>query len=172
MKHLRLSHTAQQLVLVASGAIGVAVVVVVALAILHQPPVPQAILKQAPYTVLYAKTNENLQVDKSTYKYDSGNKQLSFVAQYRGNRIVISQQPTPDQMTDIPEYYPKFISEIGGYTTFDSNLGRVDLARPAGKGQVAVINAKGALSFFRADHELGTDDWRRLFNNLSTVSPQ
>jgi hypothetical protein len=166
----RLKPTIRNLLLIASGALGLAAVLVLAFVLLSQPPVPKAVLRQAPYAVYYAKANPDITVDKSSYKYDSGNKQTSFVLQYKGKHLVFSEQPSPDQMQDIPEYYPKFIDQLSGYASFESGFGRVDLTRPGGKTQVAVINAKGALSFVRTDGDLSVDDWRRLFNNLAVTT--
>jgi hypothetical protein len=170
MPHL--SAPARNLLLVTAGAVGVAAVAVLAIVLLHRSPVPADITKQAPYPVLAAQPTADLKPDASTYKYNAPDKQVSFVVHYQGRPIIVSQQPTPDQMTDIPEYYPKFISQLGGYSSFDTALGRVDLAKPAGQTQVAIINTKGTLNFLRSDKELTADDWRRLFSHLTFIMPQ
>ena len=83
--------------------------------------------------------------------------------------MLISEQATPQVFNDIPEYYPKLIEKLNGYSDFDSVLGKVSLTKPKelNGAQSAVFNGKGTLMFVRPNQSLSDDDWRQFFDQMT-----
>jgi hypothetical protein len=82
--------------------------------------------------------------------------------------MVLSEQPTPDSFTDVPQVYDKVVDSMQEYQKFDVDVGTVHLTRPPslnGK-QAAVLNTKGTLLFAKPDKDLSEDQWRRFFNSF------
>lgn len=131
-------------------------------------PISNSILKQISFTVFTPKTSNHLQLKADTIKYDAKLKQLSYIVQFQNQAVTVAQQSTPDQFSDIPDYYPKLIEKMNAYASFENSLGKVNLTRPTEiKNQVAVMNTKGTLLFAQSSSDLTPDQWRRLFNTLT-----
>ena len=149
--------------------VGVVAIVVILLA--PKSPVLPAITKQLTSTLLLPK-GRGIQIDRGSVEYDNSKKMLIYNVAYADTKIVISQQPTPESFTDIPQVYNKLTDSMNNYLSFDVNMGTVHLTRPKelqGK-QVAVFNAKGTLLFAKPDKNLSDDEWKRFFNQLQVQS--
>jgi hypothetical protein len=78
---------------------------------------------------------------------------------------VVSEQSTPDQFTDIPAVYDKFLETFNQDSSFEVPAGKVYLGRPPNMEgrQAAVMNSQGTLMFVKPTTDLSGDQWRQLF---------
>ncbi len=136
-----------------------------------QATIPSHIKNQLDFIVLYPLDNEDTVMDRSTIKYDTRTKVLSFVITSYGVKNTITEQATPEAFNDIPQYYQKVIDQMNGYSSFDTDIGKVNLTRPAHLNgeQVAVMNTKGVLLFAHPSKDLTQSEWRKFFNNLQVI---
>ena len=151
--------------LVAAG-----LVVIVVMLVLPKPPIPGS-LKQQLTSTLIVPSHKQATIDRSSAKYDGSLKVLSFTVGTAGHKLVMAEQPTPDQFVDVPQAFQKVLENMNEYDSFDSVMGTVHLTKPQSLhgGQTAVLNAKGTLLFATPAANLSTDQWRRFFNSF-TVS--
>ena len=150
---------------------GIGIIVVILLLILPKNPIPGPIRRQLTSTLLLPDGGGAV-ADRLSAKYDTKEKLLTFNVAFASTRLVVSEQPTPDQFVDIPAVYTKLVDGLNNYESFDVNVGTVHLTEPkelSGK-QAAVINAKGTLLFAKPDKNLTSDQWRKFFNGLSASS--
>ena len=141
----------------------------------HKPAIiPKKIVSQINFVLLYPDLKKSQgSIKKETIKYDPILKQMSLVVNYQGRNITLAEQTTPDQIKDIPAYYPKFIESFNGYSSFENTIGKVDLTRPKElHNQVAVMNTKGTLLFAQTDSDMSDDLWRQLFNTFVNLQPK
>ena len=108
----------------------------------------------------------------ATVKYNSNLKLLTYKATVFGVNTVISEQPTPESFTDVPEVYQKVLDSWNQYQAFDTAQGTVYLTRPGGPNanEVGVMNTKGTLMFVKPDKNLTNAQWRQVFNSLQISS--
>lgn len=145
---------------------------VIVIAILHQPALlPKDIKKQVNFVVFYP-TGSQAVIEKSSFKYDSSLKLLSFDTNFAGKQITFAEQGTPDSFVDDSNFYPKFIDSLNGYATFSSIQGQVDLTVPKEfNNQTGVMNAKGTLLFAKSSGNISEDNWKQLFNSFNYIKP-
>jgi hypothetical protein len=159
----------QPLVWGVAGVVTLGVVIVgVLLAFRPQVPLPVDITKQLSFPLVYPPTKTSYTMDKKSASYSASAKVLIFHAKADNLDLTISEQATPDTINDIPEYYPKLIEKLNGYSDFDSLNGKVSLTHPKelNGGQTAVFNGKGTLMFVKPSHDMSNDEWRTFFNSL------
>jgi hypothetical protein len=153
-----------------TGALAVGLLVGLILWLLHpRAPISSEIRKQVSFPLFYPGAESRYAVDAQTVTYNARDKVLIFHAKSGDVDMTISEQATPDPLNDIPEYYPKLIEKLHGYSDFDSLNGKVSLTRPEElKGaQSAVFNGKGTLMFVHPSHDLSDDAWRTFFNAMT-----
>lgn len=133
-------------------------------------PVISPFIKSQVSTPIFLPSQKDYKVDPQSVTFDTREKLLTFTATNigDGSTVVVTQQPTPDTFTDIPQYFDKLVEAMGQYKQFDSLNGKVTLTKPTElKGsQTAVLNQNGTLLFARPSRDLTDDDWRRFFNGL------
>jgi hypothetical protein len=148
----------------------IGIVVITILLLAPKSPLPNSIVKQASYVVL-APLSGPVTVDRDSAKYDAKLSLLSYNVMLDGVKVVVSQQPTPDSFTDIPQVYDKVVANMNEYQKFDVIVGTVHLTRPKDLGgkQAAVINTKGTLLFAKPDAELTDNQWRMFFKSIDAL---
>ena len=140
----------------------------------HATPnsIPSAIKQQVGFVIFYPSPGSNVLVDAKSFKYDANTKLLSYKIKFNDLPIIIAEQPTPQNIIDIPQYYDKLIDSLSVYASFDSFYDKVSLTRPKEfKGQQsAVMNSKGTLMFAHPTRgDLKQEQWRKLFNGLEAI---
>ena len=128
------------------------------------------IKKQLNFATVLVDSNQNqIIADKATVKYDQSIKLLSYNASYKGNKLTVSLQASPDGFSDTPQVFDAFIEKFRGYDSFDSKNGTVHLTHPVelNGGQTAVMNSRGVLLFIKPTNDLSIEDWKAFFNNLT-----
>ncbi|HUP26461.1 MAG TPA: hypothetical protein VM124_02320 [Candidatus Limnocylindrales bacterium] len=137
------------------------------------PLIPDGIRKQVSFVILYPEKKSQTVVDRPSLKYDSGQHTLSYRAKVGSGNLVISEQPTPENFTDIPQLYDKVLEQMHSYESLDTRYGKVALTKPdtSNNNQVGVINTNGTLMFVRAEQDLTTEQWRQFFNSLQLITP-
>ena len=162
-------------------ALFVAIVVIVVLALAgiviftqvkSEQIIPENIKKQLSFNVILPTGPETLKIDKTSIKYSADEKLLVYeVNMEDGNKLVISEQPSPESFIDVPQSYDKLISSLQQYAAFDTQKGRVFLTKPENLkgGQTAVMNSSGVLLFIRPNKALTDDSWKQIFNDLEIV---
>jgi hypothetical protein len=146
-------------------AVGLIVVGIMLLA--PKPPIPGPIKKQVTSTLIVPQLAD-VTIDRQSVKYDDKLKLLSYTADVYGISTVISEQPTPDSFTDIPQVYDKVTASMNEYSKFDTDIGTVHITRPKeldGK-QAAVLNTKGTLLFAKPERDLSDEQWRKFFGSF------
>lgn len=151
-----------------AGVTGVGLVAIIVLLVAPKNPLPPPVVKQMNST-LFVPQASGSEIDRDSAKFDADTKLLSYNSTYSGVRMVISEQPTPAQMTEIPQFFDKFVDAMNAYDTFDVNAGTVHLTKPASLGgkQAAVLNSKGTLLFVKPDKDLSSGQWRKFFTHLA-----
>jgi hypothetical protein len=154
------------LVVAAIVAIGLIVAGVMLLA--PKPPIPGPIKKQVTSTIVVPQLADAV-IDRQSVKYDDKLKLLTYTLAAYGVNMVVSEQPTPDSFTDIPQVYDKVTAGMGEYSKFETDIGTVHITRPKelhGK-QAAVLNTKGTLLFAKPERDLSDDQWRKFFGSFT-----
>ena len=133
-----------------------------------KPSIPNVIKSQLQTTLLIPTGTKYNGIHDSA-KYDSNKKLLTYrVVVDNQPTITISEQPAPSTFTDIPAYYPKFLTDLGDYESFGTIAGTVHLAHPpkAIDTTVGVMFASGTLLFAKPDSNLTDAQWRSFFKDL------
>lgn len=132
------------------------------------------IQKKAGFTIFVPQEDKNnWQLDKTSIAYDNNLGVLTFtmINPDKTNKIVMSQQTTPDPFKDIPNYNALFLSKLNEYKELNVPLGTVALTHPTELkgGQSAVANVRGTLMFLHPSSDLSEADWKTLFSSLSAL---
>ncbi len=129
--------------------------------------VPREVKDQVATTILIPK-DEKIDIAKQSYKYDGVNELLTFNATYENRKLVITQQPTPEGFTDIPQAYDSLVSQMGEYAKFDAAIGVVYLTSPKDQKnvQIAVMNTKGTLVFVKVAGGMSKQEWMKFFGTF------
>jgi hypothetical protein len=134
--------------------------------------IPESILKQVNFVIFYPNPSGQTMIERNTIKYDKSLEQVSFIVDFGGRSITFAEQSSPDSFAADPNFYPEFIEKLGGYVTFNSVSGRVDLTRPAQvNAETGVMNARGTLLFAKSNGNLNENNWKLLFNSFSYTQP-
>lgn len=135
-----------------------------------KPVIPANIQKQLTSTLLLPQGSQ-YPVNRGSVKFDPSLSLLSFKLTAFDMQISISEQPTPESFTDVPEVYQKVLGSMDNYYDFDTPTGTVYLTVPPqlnGK-QTAVENAAGTLLFAKPSSNFGQSQWRQLFDSIAVV---
>lgn len=135
-------------------------------------PIPTVIRLEATFPLFYP-NQKYVNVNKSTIKYDSTAKLLSFTGSTpSGSKLIFSEEPTPSQFNDIPGYYTALLNNMNEYQEIDTIDGQMYLTKPesVNGNQSAVMSTKGTLMFVRAEKNLSVGNWQQLFNNLTIIN--
>jgi hypothetical protein len=138
-------------------------------------PISSDISKKASFSILYL-PNEDPQkdtwvIDRSSILYDSSASTLFITYKSGDNKIVVSQQATPDAFKDIPNYYQKFLDKFHQYRDISTSIGTITLTHPEelkGK-QSAVAHIKDTLLFANPDKDLSEEEWKGFFNAFEII---
>jgi|ERR1700683_5193681 len=152
---------------IVAAVVGIGAVAALVLVLLPKPTVPTKIRQQLSSTLILP-TGKQFAVDNATVKYDSSLRVLSFTAHAFDSTLVVSEQPSPEQFTDVPAAYQKVTEQMNDYYDFATSLGTVHLTTPTQLGgkQAAVINADGTLTFIKPSSNLSTTQWRQFFTSF------
>ncbi len=144
---------------------------VIALIILRSNVVVPALIKNQVSSTILVPIDDVIKVDKDSYKYNDSQKLLSFTARYENNVLTITEQPTPESFTDIPQAFDSLVSQMGEYSKFDTAIGTVHLTSPQNQQniQIAVLNTKGTLTFVKSESKLEKDEWNDFLNAFEVV---
>ncbi len=137
---------------------------------LQASPLPKPIREQFIGTLMVPQAN-TVVIDKASATYDAQLKVLVYKIAAYDTTLTVSEQPTPDSFTDIPELLQKVATNMQEYATFDTDIGTVHLAKPTqtdGK-QTAIMNSKGTLMFISSKRNLSQDQWRKLFKTMVVI---
>ncbi len=151
--------------------VSLGLILVVALIVFpSKPPIPGSIKKQVTSAILIPKQSNTNDI-RNTAKYDATNKLLTFRSDIKdaGTNVTVTEQPTPDQFVDIPQFEAKFFEQAGEYKTFETTIGTVHLLKPKSVVQAAAMNTKGTLIFVKPDKELTEDQWRQFFKSVAVL---
>lgn len=137
----------------------------------NRSPLPGDIQKQVSFAVLLPAGD--WQVPTDSYRFINDSSVLQFTANNTSlNRTLsFSQQPTPSQFDDIPQYFPALLTKLNAYDTVSTVQGPLRLTRPTelqGRTQ-AVLNANGTLVFASPNQALTVQQWRQLFNDMQLL---
>jgi hypothetical protein len=156
-----------------ASALAVLIFAIIGLQFANRPTIPSAVSSKVNFVMFYPQPSKKIIIDTKTFKYDTSLKQFSFIVNFQGHAITFAEQPTPEQFSDIPQYFPTLLDKMRSYATFENAIGQVALTRPAEvKNQVAVMNSKGTLTFAQTNGDMSADQWRELFNNLKLSQPK
>lgn len=154
------------LVVIAGAAITASLII---FNVFRGSPLPDNIAKNVDYVVFIP--DDPWTFDKNSMTFNDKAKVLSITATNGNSKLSISQQLTPAQFIDVPQYFPTLLQKLGQYDSFGTSKGTVYLTHPqefAGKTQ-AVLNENGTLLFAAPSNELTPKEWREFFNNLQIV---
>ena len=135
-----------------------------------RPIFSAALKKQVSFVIL--EPGSGTVIDRKSINYNSSNGVLTFDAKLASNNsVVITEQASPSEFSDIPEVYNRITEKLNTYSSFDSVYGKVYLTKPTQLkgGQSAVMDGQGTLTFMHPQNGLSDDDWRRLFNGLNLI---
>ena len=136
-----------------------------------RPIVPAFIRSQMPSVILIP-SGENIVVDRHSMAIShppgQSDSVLNFNVTIDEVKLLVGEQPTPQQFVDIPKIYDKVVEQSKPYGSFDTVVGTVHLTRPQSK-QIAMLNSKGTYMLVQASKDLTIDQWRRLFRDIRLV---
>lgn len=135
-----------------------------------EPPViPVEYSQKVNFSIIAPSPSNGYSLD--TFGYDATSGVLSFTARGPEANFLFTEQATPSNFTEIPEYFDKLVESLLEYKRFDTEIGRVSLTKPKefNGQQAAVLNTKGTLLFVRPDKELDDETWRQFFNRIQTI---
>lgn len=134
--------------------------------------IPTSIKQQIVFQI-YVTANGDKQwtTDKQSVKYDASQGILSYTAKSATNSLYVTEQLTPSQFTDIPQYFPTLVSKLNEYSEIQTNLGTVALTHPTELNgvQTAVINTAGTLMFIKPKVNLTDSQWASFINSLNVI---
>ncbi len=165
--------TRMKRLLVVSGiAVGLVIVVGSGYYLLRPKPLISPNLSSQLTITVFTPQSKLITLERSSVKYDSNNKVLSFVTKYKGQSITLSEQSAPEVFTDVPQYYISWLSSLGETASFGSPIGMVYLAQSnkLGSQPVAVTDAKGTLLFAKPTGQISQDDWQRYFLTMQVYN--
>ena len=153
-----------------AGLSAAGIIAAVVMLTLPKPPIPGAIKQQLTSTLMLPNTSR-YPVARSSTKYDTGLKLLTFDVTAFHSKLIVSEQPTPDQFVDVPAVYQKVLDGMSDYADFDVSLGTVHLTTSPQLhgGQTAVLNAKGTLVFAKPATGLSEDQWHQFFTSFAVA---
>lgn len=134
--------------------------------------IPDDITRKINFKPFVVAQNSTVSQDNKTIKYDSSQNGISFVVNdSRFGKFTVSQQSSPIEFIDIPDYFIKLVDKLNRYSAFENKLGTVYLTRPNDQkfGQTAVMNASGVLMFIRSEKDLSNDQWNQFFSNFKIM---
>lgn len=154
-----------------AAIVGFGLLAILVLLIGPKPPIPSEIRRQLTSSPLLP-SGRDIEVDPGSAKYDFKLKLLTINVNAFGHTIVLSEQATPDTLTDIPEFYEKLTLGMGEYKRFDAPVGTIHLTHPKDLGgkQAAVLNSGGTLLFAKPDRDLTEEEWRKLFLRFKVIN--
>jgi hypothetical protein len=163
--------TMKRLWWIVGGVVVVGGLVILGLVLAPKSPIPQSVKKSVTSTLLVPQGAGTV-VDRESANFVPDEKVLIYNVAYAGTKIIVSEQPTPQQFVDIPEVYKKTVDSMGMYQTFDVNVGTVYLTKSAklDSKQAAVLNAKGTLLFAKPSADLSDEQWRVFFNHFVVIN--
>ena len=126
--------------------------------------------------ILFPEKTSPYKADPKSMEFnpDPSYKSLTFKAKSHVTELIITQQATPENFTDIPQLYDKTVEAMKPYGSIDTKQGKVTLTTPdkSNNNQVAVMNNHGTLVFVRSEKDLDNDQWRQFFNGLQLITPK
>jgi hypothetical protein len=134
--------------------------------------IPASIKQHIAFQVLAPNISSGVwTVPENLVSYNKSQGVLSLTAVSSSNKMVLSEQPTPQIFTNIPQYYPTLVSGMRSYAQLQVGLGTLYLTHPKGLGgtQTAVMNTSGTLLFIRPLHNMSASEWQSFFNNLIVI---
>jgi hypothetical protein len=138
-------------------------------------PIPRDIIKTASFSIFYLPNEDPLKgkwvIDRQSVSYDTNTKVLFATYNTTDNKIIVSQQATPDAFKDIPQYYSKLLDRFHQYKDINTAIGTVTLTHPEelkGK-QSAVAHVKDTLLFANPDKDLSDEEWKDFFRAFEII---
>ena len=131
--------------------------------------IPRAIQQKITYQVYAPQIDDTVwKVLPESIKYDDKQGLLSLTIASSNIKLFVTEQNTPAQFTDIPQYYPALMGKLNQYSVVQTSLGEVALTHPKelNGNQTAVSNSHGTLMFVRPQNSLTDTQWQQFFNTL------
>ena len=131
-------------------------------------PIPKDISSQLKFSPFLASGDAKVLGAVSDVSYSASSEVLAYNLNYDGVKMVVSQQPTPESFTDVPQVYDELLKKLNSQESFEVSIGKVSITLPTELkgGQTAVMNSKGVLMFVKPDKNLTRDQWRDFFSKL------
>lgn len=168
---MKLTHYQIKKIVEGAGLVLLAALIIIGvhLYVARQRIIPHTVASQISFTVFWPKST-NAFPSQSSIKYDSQKGVFSYIVTINNVSTTVTEQATPSEFVDIPNYYSALINHLNNYDTFGSSHGNVYLTKPSGTdGETAVINQSGTLLFAHAQADIDENNWRLFFNNLRVI---
>lgn len=137
-----------------------------------QQIVPQSIVRKISFQIYSLPRDSKIwQISNNSVKYDDKQTVLSLTYKALDNQLSITEQKTPSQFTDIPQYYPALLNKLHQYSVLQTHLGDVYLTKPTelNGAQTAVLNSNGTLMFIRPQGNLSDTQWKTIFDDMIVI---
>lgn len=137
-------------------------------------PIPSSLRKQASY-VIFVPSTASWKIDEKKLYFDKAAQVLHLTAYNNTTKttLTITQQATPSQFTDVPQFFPALLDRLNQYESFGTLNGTINLTKPTelqGRTE-AILNRDGTLLFAYSRPEMATKEWRKLFNDMRELKP-
>jgi len=132
---------------------------------------PSSILKKIAFQVYVPPQGDTWSLDSDSVKYNNEEGILTYTMLSGGISAYITEQNTPDQFNDIPQYYPALLGKLNQYSQIETKIGTVALTSPTELkgGQTAVLNSHGTLMFIKPTKKLSDNEWKQLINSFEVI---
>lgn len=104
-------------------------------------------------------------IDYKLTEVEKGVQLFSFIVQFEGQRVTVSEYVQPPQFTDIPEYKDRFLDNVIKKTsTVQTANGTIYLGQQTKQNdkQLGIMLERGLVILFNPEKELSHSQWRRL----------
>jgi hypothetical protein len=96
---------------------------------------------------------------------ENGVQLLSFIVQFEGKSVTVSEYIQPPEFTEIPEFRQRFLDNtIKQYATIQTSNGTIFLGKQVKQNdrQLGIMLERGLIVMFNPEQELTQAEWRRL----------
>lgn len=103
--------------------------------------------------------------DYKLAEVEKGVQLLSFIVQFEGKSVTVSEYMQPPQFSEIPEFKQRFLDNaIQQYATVQSVNGTIYLGKQVKQNnkQLGIMLERGLIVMFNPEKELTQAEWRRL----------
>ncbi len=132
------------------------------------PPIPRSITAQLDFKPMVVAGSQKTITKPADISVDTNSKILRYSQQFKGVKLLISQQTAPEAYIDFPEKLKTAAEQIGLERTIESDKGQIFITKKDGR-QTAVSIRDKVLVLVESQQLFNNDDWIEFFKAFLAV---